>query len=158
MSNSSEKLVKYTIKLICKSYELDYDEVKHLTKKVLKTAKKSDEQLLGMMEELLDLGNVGSEEELDEFDTEVLKVYCKIKDIDVSEIPEKKIRSVVWQTIQEEFELSESSDSESEDSEDYESEQEEVVIPKATITEIINEVDDEVPVPEPKKKSSKKKV
>jgi hypothetical protein len=156
MSNSSEKLVKYTIKLICKSYELDYDEVKQLTKKVLKTAKKSDEQLLGMMEELLDLGNIGSEEELDEFDSEVLKVYCKIKDIDVSEVSEKKLRSVVWNTIQEEFELSES-DSESEDSEDYESEQDEVVIPKATITEIINEVDEEeIPEPEPKKKHKKK--
>jgi len=68
MSSSAEKLVKYTIKLISKSYDLDYEEVKTISKKVIKSARNYDDQLLGMMEEMLDLGNIGSEEELEEFE------------------------------------------------------------------------------------------
>jgi hypothetical protein len=113
MGTSAEKLVKQCIKLISKTQELDYEELKSDAKKVIKMARNYDEQLLGMMEELIDLGNIGSEEELDEFDIEVLKVYCRIKELDDS-VSDKKIRASVWKNIQEEFELdSEESDDDS---------------------------------------------
>ena len=84
MSTSAEKLVKQTIKLLAKTLELDYDELKMDAKKVVKMARNFDESLLGLMEELLDLGNIGSQEELEEFSLDTLKVYCKIKEIDDS--------------------------------------------------------------------------
>jgi len=113
MDTTAEKLVKYCIKTISKNQELDYSELKDSCKKVLKMSKLFDQQLYGMMEELLDLGNVGSEEELDDFDMNTLKVYCRIKELDDS-VSDKKIKASVWKNIQEEFELNESED-ESED-------------------------------------------
>ena len=146
MGTSAEKLVKHTIKLISKTQELDYEELKSDAKKIIRLARKYDEQLYGMMEELLDLGNVGTEEELAEFDIEVLKIYCRIKEIDDSG-SEKSIRSRVWINIQEEFEL------ESEESEDesLESESESEVE-----VEVIPEPEPE-PEPEIKPVKSKKK-
>ena len=102
MSDSgAEKLVKQTLKLISKKYELDYSELKAKSKKILKMAKNFDEELLGMMEELLDLSNVSSETELVDFNIEVLKIYCKIKDLDDSG-SDKSIRARVWENIEEE--------------------------------------------------------
>jgi hypothetical protein len=75
-----------------------------------------------MMEEIMDLGNVGSEEELEEFNPEVLKIYCRIKEIDESG-SEKSLRARVWNHIEEEFELSD--DDESEDESVVESDEEE---------------------------------
>ena len=146
MGTSAEKLVKHTIKLISKTQELDYEELKSDAKKIIRLARKYDEQLYGMMEELLDLGNVGDEEELAEFDIEVLKIYCRIKEIDDSG-SEKSLRSKVWINIQEEFEL------ESEESEDesLESESESEVE-----VEVIPEPEPE-PEPEIKPVKSKKK-
>ena len=121
MSNSAEKLVKQTIKLLAKTQELDYEELKMDAKKLIKMARNFDETFLGMMEEIMDLGNVGSEEELEEFNPEVLKIYCRIKDIDDSG-SDKALRAKVWNNIEEEFEL----DSESEE----ESESEDEIIPE----------------------------
>jgi hypothetical protein len=125
---SAEKLVKSCIKQISKDQELDYDEVKDDCKKILKMAKKFDEQLLETMEALMELSNVGSLEELDEFDSDILRMYCQIKELDDS-VSEKKLRVMVWEHMQEEFELSDSetdsdSDSEDEGSEDSETEPE----------------------------------
>jgi hypothetical protein len=117
MSNSAEKLVKYTVKFMSKTYDINYEEAKVQCKKVIKMSKKFDEQLLGMMEELLDLSNVGSIEELAEFDIEVLKMYCRIKDLDDS-LPDKKIIECVWVNMQEEFELESESGDESESADD----------------------------------------
>ena len=114
MSTSAEKLVKQTIKLLSKTQELDYEELKLDAKKVIKMARNYDEQLLGVMEELLDLSNVGSLEELGDYDVEVLKIYCKIKEIDDSG-SDKSIRLRVWQNMEEEFELD--SEDESDDDE-----------------------------------------
>ena len=75
MTNTAEKLVKQTIKIIAKSQDLDYEELKHDAKKIVKAARNYDDNLLGMMEEIMDLGNVGSPEELEDFNIEVLKVY-----------------------------------------------------------------------------------
>ena len=115
---SAEKLVKQTIKLLAKSQELDYEECKMDAKKLIKAARNFDESLLGMMEEMMDLGNVGSREEIEVFNVEVLKIYLRIKDLDESG-SDNSIRSRVWKAIEAEFELSdtEESDSESEDSE-----------------------------------------
>ena len=124
MDTTAEKLVKYCIKTISKNQELDYSELKDSCKKVLKMSKMFDQQLYGMMEELLDLGNVGSEEELGDFDMNTLKVYCRIKELDDS-VSDKKIKASVWKNIQEEFELNESDEgSEEDESEDDESEDE----------------------------------
>jgi hypothetical protein len=98
------------------------------TKKIIKIAKNFDQTLLGMMEELMDLGNVATPEELDDFDIEVLKIYCKIKDLD-TEGSDKHIRSRVWKNIESEFEMDDQeSESESEDESEEESEDEEEIV------------------------------
>ena len=160
MTSSAEKLVKYTIKKITGSFDLDYAQVKLLTKKVVKTAKNFDESLLGMMEDLMDLGNVGSEDELKDFDIDVLKLYCKIKSLDDS-LSDRKIVASVWKNLQEEFELDSDDESESEDesvvssddeSSDSDEESEPVIISKKV--ESVDESD--ITVDSPKKKSKKK--
>ena len=78
MAASSEKLVKKAIKTIADSSSVEYEQLKGLCKKVIKVARNHDEELLGTMESLLDLVNVSSEEELADFDIEVLKIYCRI--------------------------------------------------------------------------------
>ena len=87
-----------------------------------KLARNFDETLLGMMEEIMNLGNVGSEEELEDFNPEVLKIYCRIKELDDSG-SEKSLRSRVWNNIEAEFEL-ESDESEDESVVDSESDTE----------------------------------
>ena len=112
MSTSAEKLVKQTIKLLSKTQELDYEELKMDAKKIIKAARVFDETLLGMMEEIMDLGNVGSQEELEEFNPEVLKIYCRIKEIDDSG-SDKSLRARVWGNIEDEFEIESDSEDES---------------------------------------------
>ena len=119
MATSAEKLVKQTIKLLSKTQDLDYEELKVDAKKIIKAARNFDETLLGMMEEMMDLGNIGTPEELEEFNPEVLKVYCRIKELDDSG-SDKSLRARVWKNIEEEFEV----DSESESETDSESEEE----------------------------------
>ena len=126
MSTTCEKLVKYALKSIAKKYNLEYSQLKEDFKKVVKTAKKYDESLLGMMEEMMDLGNVGSPEELEDFNIEVLKIYCKIKEID-SDGSERHLRSRVWKNIESEFELDESEESEEESVVDSDEEEEEEI-------------------------------
>jgi hypothetical protein len=116
-STTCEKLVKYTIKSVAKKYNLEYEEVKGNLKKIIKTAKNFDETLLGMMEEIMDLGNVGSPEELEDFNIEVLKIYCRIKELD-PEGSDRHIRSRVWKNIESEFELDEDSENSEEESEE----------------------------------------
>ena len=140
METSVEQIVKLTIKTIAKKQELDYAELKSDCKKITKMAKKVDEQLMGIIEELMDIGNVGSEEELGEFDIATLEMYCRIKELDFEELSEKKIRSLVWENMQEEFELSDS-ESESESESDSESE---------------DELEPEIVIPEPVKEKKKK--
>jgi hypothetical protein len=135
--NSAEKLVKQTIKLLAKTQDLDYEELKMDAKKLIKMARTFDESLIGMMEEIMELGNIGAEEELEEISPEVLRIYCRIKEIDDSG-SDNTLRSRVWNHIEEEFELD--SDEESEDESVVESES------------------DSEPEPEPEKpKKSKKK-
>ena len=138
---NSEKLIKQTIKFIAKEYSLEYEELKLNTKKYIKISKNYDQQLLGMMEELLDMGNCTSEEELADFNIEVLKIYCRIKDIDPSG-SDKSIRRRVWDHIEEEFEDSDedSGDSEGDSGESVEESEDEIV-----------------PAPEPEQKVKKSK-
>ena len=135
MGTSAEKLVKYTIKFMAKTYDINYDEAKVYCKKVLKMSKKFDEQLLGMMEDLLDLNNVGSIEELSEYDIEVLKMYCRIKELDDT-LPDKKIIESVWENMQEEFELDSGTDSDSDTEPESEPEPEPVIIKKKKVVVI----------------------
>jgi hypothetical protein len=136
-SVSAEKLVKQTIKLLSKTQELDYEECKMDAKKLIKAGRNFDESLLGMMEEIMELGNVGSREELEEFNAEVLKIYLRIKDLDESG-SDSSVRSRVWKAIEAEFELD--SDEESGASSESESESEIVIEEEASS-------DEEVPEP-----------
>jgi len=155
MTNSAEKLVKQTIKLLAKTQELDYEELKVDAKKLIKIARNYDETLLGLMEELLDLGNIGSPEEINEFSIETLKVYCKIKEIDDSG-SDRTIRSRVWRNIEEEFELD--SDDEEDLSEDEDDELSEIDEEESeTVSEIVPVPPTPEPVPVSKKSSKKKK-
>jgi len=124
MAITSEKLVKYVIKNVAKKYELDYEEMKGSLKKIIKMARNNDQSMLGMMEEIMDLSNIGSEEELEEFSIEVLQIYCRIKELDDSG-SERQLRSRVWKNMESEFEL----DDEEEDEEDSESDEEIVELP-----------------------------
>ena len=123
MSTSAEKLVKQTIKLLSKTQDLDYEELKVDAKKIIKSARNYDESLLGMMEELMDLGHAESPEDLEEFNIEVLKIYCKIKDVDDSG-SDKSIRARVWELIEEEMDEESVSESEVEVESDQETETE----------------------------------
>ena len=114
MSSSSEKLVKQTIKLIAKKYKLDYEELKDTSKKMIKLSRVYDQEMMGMMEELLDLGNVGAPDELAEFNTEVLRLYCRIKELD-DQGSDKSIKQRVWNNIEEEFQLNDEDDEEEEE-------------------------------------------
>jgi hypothetical protein len=104
MDTSAEKLVKQTIKLIAKVHGLDYEELKMDAKKVIRMGRNYDELVLGTMEEIMDIGNVASQEELAEFSIETLRVFCRIKDISDSG-SDKTIRTRVWECIEEEFEF-----------------------------------------------------
>ncbi len=156
MGMSAEKLVKTCIKQIARTQELDYDDCKDDCKKVIKMARKFDEQLLGLMEDLLDLSNVGSPEELEDFDIEVLKMYCRIKELDDT-LSDKKLRAQVWEHMQEEFELDSEeeseTDSESEpETESEESEPEEEPEPEPKIVEVV-EPGEKVEKPKKSKKT-----
>jgi hypothetical protein len=140
---SAEKLVKYTVKYIAKTQDIDYNELKLQSKKVIKMAREFDQQLIGLMEDLLDLANSGSIEELYEYDIEVLKMYCRIKDLDDT-LSDRKIVEQIWNNMQEEYELNDSEDTDgSEDSDDSESESDQEPEPE--------------PEPEKVKKEKKKK-
>jgi len=119
MNNNYEKLVKTTIKYIAKLNNLDYEKLKVDAKKIIKLAKNYDEQLLGMMEELLDINNVSCEEELVDIDIDVLKIYCRIKEIELESSSDRGIRRKVWENIEMENEFDESEDSDESDDNDF---------------------------------------
>jgi hypothetical protein len=141
-----EKLVKLTLKVIAKSFEVEYDELKLNAKKVIKMAQTQDEKTLGIMEELMDLSEIGSKEELNDYDLETLKIYCRIKEIDYSKLSEKGLRAAVWDNMESEYSESDSdSDSDdSEDSEDSESESEDDI--EGRVEELPSEAEDSEPV------------
>ena len=119
MNNNYEKLVKTTIKHIAKLNNLDYEKLKVDAKKIIKLAKNYDEQLLGMMEELLDINNVSCEEELVDIDIDVLKIYCHIKEIDLESSSDRGIRRKVWENIEMENEFDDSEDSDDSEDNDF---------------------------------------
>ena len=110
-------------------------------------AKNYDQQLLGMMEELLDMGSCTSEEELVDYDIEVLKIYCRIKELDSSG-SDKSIRRRVWDHLEEEFEDSDESEDSGDDFVESDGDESE----KEVVLEIVPE-----PEVEKKIKKSKKK-
>lgn len=160
MDTSAEKLVKQTIKLISKLHDISYDQLKHDARKLIKSARNYDENILGMMEELMDLGNVGSIEELNEFNIEVLKIYCRIKDIDDSG-SDKSVISKVWKNIEEEFELNseeEISESEPDTESEPEHEEPEQRVKSTNSQERVQErIQEQVPVPVVKQAKKPKK-
>ena len=129
MDTSAEKLVKQTIKLLAKTQDLDYEELKMDAKKVIRMARNYDEFVLGSMEEIMDLGNVASQEELADFSIDTLKIFCRIKDIDDSG-SDKSVRSRVWEIIEEEFEFNSEEDDDDVSVVDSESEPELEPVPE----------------------------
>ena len=120
--------LKKTLKLISKEYEIPYEELKGTTRKYLKTAKTYDESLYQRIEELIELNDISDVAELNEYDIDVIKMFCKLKEIDFSGT-EKEIRKRVAQFFEDLFEDLEELDSESEEteSESEESQSEESV-------------------------------
>jgi hypothetical protein len=118
---ASEKLVRKTIKYISETFDLDYDEVKSHCKKIVKAARSNDEDTMGMMEELVDLLDVTSEEELSGFSADVLRIYCQIKELDDSG-SERTLRARVWEHFEETWDME--SDSEEDSGSDTETETE----------------------------------
>ena len=108
--------LKKTLKLISKEYEIPYEELKGTARKYLKTAKTYDESLYQRIEELIELNDISDVVELNEYDIDVIKMFCKLKDIDFSG-SEKEIRKRVAQFFEDLFEDLEELDSESEESE-----------------------------------------
>lgn len=126
---NTEKIVKLTIKTIAKATDMDYEELKSASKKVLKLAKNYDSEMLSRIEEIIELQDVTSEEEVLEFDIDTLKLFCKIKDIEHSDT-EKSIRVNVWKYLEEQFEMdSDDSEGSHEDSDESEEESEEEIEP-----------------------------
>ena len=117
-------------------------------------ARSHDENLGLVMEELLELGNVGSPEELEDFNLETLMVYCRIKELDDSG-SENSIRSRVWRNMEAEFELESESESESEYDES-ESESESEINLKEPEEEVL--IVEPEPVKKPKKEKKEKVV
>lgn len=164
MITSAEKITKLLVKTIAKKNNLDYSKLKDQSKKILKFASEYDEKLYGIMEELMDLQKINNEDELKDFDAQTLLIFCKIKDIDITDMSDKRIRKAVWEVIEEEdddYETDEESgDSDSDDESNVEVELEdsadETDEESTKITEIEEPVKDSVaPV---KEKKSKKKV
>jgi len=119
---NSEKIVKLAIKSIAKATDMEYEELKSVSKKVLKMAKTYDSELMGRIEEILELQDVTSEEEMLEFDVDTLKMFCDIKEIEHSG-SEKSVRHNVWKYLEDQFEVEDSeSDDESEEESDDEPE------------------------------------
>ena len=143
MSTSAEKLVKQAIKTIAKTQELEYEELKVDAKKIIKSARNYDEYIMGMMEEIMDLSSVSSPEELEDFNIEVLRIYCRIKELGDSG-SDRSIKVRVWTNIEEEMEVSDEEDESEPESEPDETEPEEVSVP--------------IPEPPVKVKSKKTKV
>jgi len=142
---NSEKIVKLAIKRIAKATDIKYEELKAISKKVLKMAKTYDLELMARIEEILELQDVSSEEELLEFDVDTLKMFCDVKEIEHSGT-EKSVRHNVWKYLEEQFEMDESeegSDSESDQESDEEPEPEEVIPVKVSkkkkSVEVVNE-------------------
>ena len=108
--------LKKTLKLISKEYEVPYEELKGTARKYLKTAKTYDESLYQRIEELIELNDISDVAELNEYDIDVIKMFCKLKDIDFSG-SEKEIRKRVAQFFEDLFEDLEELDSESEETE-----------------------------------------
>ena len=137
-SPSAEKFVKQALKTISKINQLEYEELKQMSKKIIRNARNYDESMLGVMEEMMDISQISSEEDLEEFNIATLRTYCQIKDIN-PDGSERSVRARVWESIQEEY-GSDGSDEFEEESDESEPEPE--------------------PEPEPvvKKKKSKKSV
>ena len=132
-------------KTISKATDLDYDELKDASKKGLKMAKRYDSELLGRIEEILELQDIISEEEMLEFDIDTLKLFCKIKEIEYSDT-EKSIRHQVWKFIEEQLDMDDSDDSDDESEPETDEEED--------VKEIIQTIKEETP--EKRVKSSKK--
>jgi hypothetical protein len=113
-----------------------------------------------MMEELLDINNVSCEEELVDIDIDVLKIYCRIKEIDLESSSDRGIRRKVWENIEMENEFDDSEDSDESDDNDFiedvsESEQEPESEPEPVVSTKISK---ERTKESKESKNSKKKV
>ena len=145
---NSEKIVKLAIKRIAKATDIKYEELKAISKKVLKMAKTYDLELMARIEEIIELQDVSSEEELLEFDVDTLKMFCDVKEIDHSDT-EKSVRHNVWKYLEEQFDVDDSdlddSDSDGSESEPESEEEPEPVRVKSSKKKKVVEIVGEAP-------------
>ena len=111
-----ESMLKKTLKLISNDFELKYEDLKNCNKKYLKAAKSYDKNLYSNINELIELNDISSTEELDEYDIEILKMYCKLRDIDHSG-SDSSVRKRLAEYFEDYFEDLEYTDSEESDEE-----------------------------------------
>lgn len=148
-----EVILKKSLKVISKEYQIKYEDLKSVSKKYLKSAKEFDESLYPSIDSLIELNDISSIEEIDEYDIDIIKMYCKLREIPCSG-SEKEIRKNVTEYFEELFEDLEDilteSDSESEDDSDYESESE-------SESESVNESETKASIKKQKVKKIEKK-
>ena len=111
-----EAILKKTLKLISNEFELKYEDLKNCSKKYLKNAKSYDKNLYSNINELIELNDISSIEELDEYDIEILKMYCKLRDIDPSG-SDSSVRKRLAEYFEDYFEDLDYTDSEESDEE-----------------------------------------
>jgi hypothetical protein len=140
-----ETHVKKTLKLISNQYEIPYEELKSTVKKYLKLAKSFDENLYTNIEELLELVEISNVEEINDYDISVLKMFCKLKQLDPSG-SEKEVRKRVTQYFEDLFEeLDELSDSEEEsESESLEESESDSLVDSSEDQEVIEDLKNNV--------------
>ena len=119
----AEVILKKTLKHLSSTFKISYNDIKMASRKYLKVARNQDENFYSTVEQLLDLTEVSSEEELGEIDLGVLKLYCRLKDLDET-VSEKHIRKNIWEHLMEEYDDDEEEDDEDDELEDLEEEDE----------------------------------
>jgi len=140
-----ETHIKKTLKLISNQYDISYEELKSTAKKYLKLAKNFDENLYTNIEELLELVEISNVEEINNYDISVLKMFCKLRQLDPSG-SEKEVRKRVTQHFEDLFdELDELSDSEEEsDCESVEESESESLVDSSEDQEVIEDLKNNV--------------
>lgn len=147
---SVQHIFKHAIKTISKEYEIPYENLKVSLKKHIKMIKNFDENVLNMIEEVIELDEVTSIDELKQYNPDVLKLYCRLKEIDSSGTDTVVLKRV-WQFIEENMESDDSGESDDSDEDSFidddeppESDSEDSVNDKSRITKkkVVNEPND----------------
>ena len=133
-----EVILKKALKIISTNHSIPYETLKSTTKKYLKYAKNYDESLYETIDELLSLVDITSLEELEEYDINTLKMFCKLRDIESSGT-EKDIRKCVASYFEEVFEDMDNLDSDDESVDESEEEEQQSLPEEEEIIQVVKQ-------------------